>query len=192
MATRHRTTFSSNFQPVSALNEGMLLRTRSFGLLVFLSISSFIIFMSCSGKTTFGTAKKWYQRKTDPNQCTPGPGGVRPPLTKIKGGRFNRHHSFSYYFFIVSIMFLALTASRWSSFRHHDLPFANSSQTLKIVLTCCEYRRFLEQMHQVSKEVPGPGMYEPQHQNARIRGGKISQTSSLTHWQILDKHGTNV
>jgi hypothetical protein len=60
---------------------------------------------------------------------------------------------------------------------------------LKIVLTCCEYRRFLEQMQQLSKEVPGPGMYEPQHQNARIRGGKISLTSSLTHWQILDKHG---
>jgi hypothetical protein len=44
-----------------------------------------------AGRTTFGTDKKWYQRKGGDNG--PGPGGVRPALTRIKGGRFNRHRS---------------------------------------------------------------------------------------------------
>ena len=46
------------------------------------------------GNTTFGTAKKWYQRK--PADAGPGPSGVRPPLTSIKGGRFNRHRSLTF------------------------------------------------------------------------------------------------
>lgn len=49
---------------------------------------------SARGKTTFGTDKKWYQRK--PTEAGPGPAGVRPPQTRIKGGRFNRHRSLTF------------------------------------------------------------------------------------------------
>ena len=60
----------------------------------FLEHFSYLWLFVCSGTTTFGTDKKWYQRRAA--DTGPGPGAVRPPPVRVKGGRFNRHRSLTF------------------------------------------------------------------------------------------------